>query len=126
MNSSEKVEPRQMHAPSYKWYVLFVLTGVYVFNFIDRQILVIIQPQSPQSTLEVTRQANEIRFENRGNTNVLLSDGRQCASDDPENCTDLPSHRVYAGTSWSLELPHDAPLSYSVRDFEGIRNEVFP
>ena len=27
----------------YRWYVLFVLTGVYVFNFIDRQILVIIQ-----------------------------------------------------------------------------------
>ena len=32
-------------APSnkYRWYVVWVLTGVYIFNFIDRQILVIIQ-----------------------------------------------------------------------------------
>lgn len=27
----------------YKWYVLFILTGVYTFNFVDRQILVILQ-----------------------------------------------------------------------------------
>lgn len=27
----------------YRWYVLFVLTGLYTFNFIDRQILVILQ-----------------------------------------------------------------------------------
>lgn len=30
-------------SPSYRRYVLFVLTGVYAFNFIDRQILVILQ-----------------------------------------------------------------------------------
>ena len=29
----------------YRWYVLVILTGVYIFNFIDRQILVIIQEQ---------------------------------------------------------------------------------
>ena len=29
--------------PTYKWYVLWILTGVYAFNFIDRQILVILQ-----------------------------------------------------------------------------------
>ena len=28
--------------PKYRRYVLFVLTGVYAFNFIDRQILVIL------------------------------------------------------------------------------------
>ena len=30
-------------SPSYKWYVLAILTLVYTFNFIDRQILVILQ-----------------------------------------------------------------------------------
>lgn len=32
-----------MYSKSYKRYVLFILTGVYAFNFIDRQILVILQ-----------------------------------------------------------------------------------
>lgn len=32
----------------YRGYVLFILTGVYVFNFIDRQILVILQESSKQ------------------------------------------------------------------------------
>jgi len=31
------------HSNSYRKYVLFILTGVYAFNFIDRQILVILQ-----------------------------------------------------------------------------------
>lgn len=31
------------YSPKYRRYVLFVLTGVYTFNFIDRQILVILQ-----------------------------------------------------------------------------------
>ena len=31
------------YTPRYKRYVLFILTGVYAFNFIDRQILVILQ-----------------------------------------------------------------------------------
>jgi len=35
--------PDQEYSPSYKRYVLFILTGVYAFNFIDRQILVILQ-----------------------------------------------------------------------------------
>lgn len=29
--------------PKYAWYVLYVLAGVQMFNFIDRQILVVIQ-----------------------------------------------------------------------------------
>ncbi|MGE0385058.1 MAG: spinster family MFS transporter [Gammaproteobacteria bacterium] len=29
--------------PAYRWYVLFVLMGVYTFNFLDRRILVILQ-----------------------------------------------------------------------------------
>lgn len=33
----------QHEKSSYKWYVLTILTIVYVFNFIDRQILVILQ-----------------------------------------------------------------------------------
>jgi predicted MFS family arabinose efflux permease len=35
--------PSATYSKSYKRYVLFILTGVYAFNFIDRQILVILQ-----------------------------------------------------------------------------------
>ncbi|MEM7369867.1 MAG: MFS transporter [Bacteroidota bacterium] len=38
--------------PSYKQYVLLALTGVYIFNFIDRQILVILQ-ESIKEELQV-------------------------------------------------------------------------
>ena len=34
---------KPLFSQRYKAYVLLVLTGVYTFNFIDRQILVIIQ-----------------------------------------------------------------------------------
>ena len=33
----------KVFSPGYRRYVLFILTGVYAFNFIDRQILVILQ-----------------------------------------------------------------------------------
>ncbi len=36
-------EPSNTYSNSYKAYVLLILTGVYTFNFIDRQILVILQ-----------------------------------------------------------------------------------
>ncbi len=36
-------EPTNTYSSSYKAYVLLILTGVYTFNFIDRQILVILQ-----------------------------------------------------------------------------------
>ena len=42
------------------------------------QILAIVQPDEPSSDLNVTRNGQTLVMENRGNTNVLLSDGRQC------------------------------------------------
>ena len=41
MNKTEDQQP--IYSDGYKKYVLLVLTGVYIFNFIDRQILVILQ-----------------------------------------------------------------------------------
>lgn len=41
MPNTEATKP--IYTEKYKKYVLYVLTGVYIFNFIDRQILVILQ-----------------------------------------------------------------------------------
>ncbi len=90
------------------------------------QILTIVQPSEPRSRLAVERDGQQLIFTNEGNTNVLLSDGRQCSPVAPAECEELMSYRVYAGNSWRLDLPYDAPVSYSVRSFDGIKNEVFP
>ncbi len=39
----ESKSTKPQFSENYKWYVLIVLTGTYAFNFIDRQILVILQ-----------------------------------------------------------------------------------
>lgn len=90
------------------------------------QILTIVQPDDPESTLSVNRKGATVSFENKGNTNILLSEGQQCNPRDEEDCRELTSKRLYAGNTWELELPFDAPLSYSVRSFDGIKKEVFP
>ncbi len=89
------------------------------------QILTIVQPTTPHTHLEATRTANKIVFTNSGNSNILLSEGRQCSAADQNNCKDLASRRLYAGNQWELELPFDAPLSYSVRSHDGIKKENF-
>ena len=90
------------------------------------QILAIVQPDHPQSTLSATRDGKIISFSNSGNTNILLSEGKQCNPQDQQECKDLPSRRLYAGNSWQLDLPYDSPVNFSVRSFDGVKTQVFP
>lgn len=43
MKKDTSQQPDPTYSKNYSWYVLFVLTGVYTFNFIDRRILAILQ-----------------------------------------------------------------------------------
>ncbi len=88
------------------------------------QILTIIQPDAPHAELLAKRSGNLVKFENHGNSNILLSEGKQCQPDHAAKCTDLSSRRLYAGNSWDLELPYDGPLAYSVRTFDGIKKQI--
>lgn len=90
------------------------------------QILAIVQPNDPNSTLNAQRNGRMMTFVNNGNTNILFSDGKQCEPDNPDNCTDLTSRRLYANNEWQLELPFDAPVTYSIRSFDGIKTQIFP
>jgi len=87
------------------------------------QILTIVQAKNPSSALTVKREGKSITFRNQGNTNLLLADGRQC--DQNEQCQDLTSKRLYAGNTWMLSLTLDAPVTYSIRSFDGIKKEVY-
>lgn len=89
------------------------------------QILALVQPDKPNSTLNVQRKGRAITFVNNGNTNVLLSDGQQCNPEKPDECTELTSRRLYANNEWQLELPYDSPVTYSIRSFDGIKTQVF-
>ena len=42
-NNQQGLDGEKIMGPNYKYYALLVLTTVYIFNFIDRQILVILQ-----------------------------------------------------------------------------------
>lgn len=89
------------------------------------QILTIVQPSAPESRLIASRTGKRILFSNNGNSNILLSEGRQCDQTTADKCQTLESRRLYAGNSWELELPYDAPVSYSVRGYDGIKQQVF-
>lgn len=90
------------------------------------QILTIVQPDEPTANLIANRNGKSISFTNTGNTNVLLSEGKQCQPNSVDECQELASRRLYAGNSWQQELPYDGPVSYSVRSFDGIKQEVYP
>jgi len=90
------------------------------------QILAIVQPDDPHSRLVAQRDGKKISFSNSGNTNILLSEGKQCSPTDKQECQDLASRRLYAGNSWQLDLPYDAPVTFSVRSFDGVKTQVFP
>lgn len=90
------------------------------------QILTIVQPSLPTSGLVATRKGKSIIFSNKGNSNVLLNEGKQCNLSSADQCESLESHRLYAGNNWELKLPYDAPVSYSVRSFDGIKTQIFP
>ena len=85
------------------------------------QVLAIVLPLNPSPKPVVTRNGNTVVFSNEGNANYLLSDGRQCDPADATKCLDLPGHRVYAQSSWTLKLPFDGPAKYSLRTQVGSR-----
>lgn len=67
-------------------------------------LLLLSRPEAKDSTIEVNRTDTSIQFVNRGNTNVLLRKIVQCDRNDTE-CLDLQPNRLYAGESYSIELP---------------------
>ena len=78
------------------------------------QLLVIQRPLDPSPGLTWTREGHTITFRNDGNTNVLLFNGRQCDGASESSCRELPdARRIYAGTSWRLDLPFDAPVEFT-------------
>lgn len=91
------------------------------------EVLVLAQPQNPTFKLEHEFKENQLIVTNQGNTNVLLQAGSQCPEDqspDDENnqCQEINGKRIYAGNSWSFELPYKTPVTF--RYSIGMENNV--
>ncbi len=78
------------------------------------QVLVLVQPPNPKPNLVANREGNTLHFKNKGNTNILLREGKQCPQDskNEEDCEILRGNRLYAGNEWSVELPSSLPVEY--------------
>jgi len=85
---------------------------------IGYEVLILMQPAKPDSTLATERNGSTISFTNQGNTNVLLREGKQCpnnASSDSEECESLRGKRLYPGNQYSVELPYKSrPVEYQM------------
>ncbi len=87
--------------------------------FVAYQLLIIISPANPKPDLQSRRVGDRLVFENRGNTNFLLHSGRQCPPDidgaiHPEQCTAFEGTRLYPGNLWSVEIPFETPVEFTV------------
>ena len=77
-------------------------TGVKIL--VAYQALVFVRPQNPEYNVAATVSNGKMMFTNSGNMNVVLRNGKYCASE--ENCTDLTDGtRIYAGGRWEMPLP---------------------
>lgn len=92
-------------------------TGVRVM--VGYNLLVIARPVGAEADLTGTRRGDRLTFRNRGSTNALLMRGRQCAPSG-EPCEKLPTKRMYAGNSWTVELPYATETHWTIRTRDGV------
>lgn len=75
--------------------------------------LVTVRPKRMQPNIVLTRRGKEVTAVNKGNTNVVLTYGKQCEAKD--KCKDVPkklSRRLYAGNTWKFTLPEARPVEF--------------
>jgi len=91
---------------------------------IGYDVLVILRPQEPHAVVTGTRSGRSLVFKNTGNTNAELIHGRQCDAAG-KSCVSLPAARLYAGTSWQVELPWDTPAEYTKKIGEKLSSQQY-
>lgn len=76
-------------------------------------VLALLRPANPQPRISGKREGRMLTVRNDGNASAELMNGRQC--DSAEKCADLPGKRLYAGASFTQELPGDGPVEYVMK-----------
>ena len=92
------------------------------------QLLVFVPPVEPRVELEARREGETLHLHNRGNVNIRLFRGRQCAPGEDEaepDCVNAESVRLYPGNERAIELPRDAAVEYRIQADGRTRTRTF-
>ncbi|GAA4652663.1 hypothetical protein GCM10023116_49470 [Kistimonas scapharcae] len=91
------------------------------------QALVFIRPANPKYDVVAEWKGNKIVFTNQGNMNAVLRNGKFCTSKKDDSCTPLSEGtRLYAGQSWTLELPNaKGYVRYGLFDGQFEKTKIF-
>ena len=87
-------------------------------------LLVMLRPRNPKPNLVTKRTGRTVTFQNTGNTNALLFNGRQCDKSG-KKCKTLPVKRLYANATWKLKLDRDTPVEYYIRSGRTTQKKTF-
>ena len=77
-------------------------------------VLVLVRPSVPEAHVTAARIGRKLTFSNSGNVSVEIVDGRQCTAR-TEKCAELPGKRLYPSASWTVDLPSDLPVEYTLK-----------
>ena len=81
---------------------------------IGYDVLVLVRPTFANPEIVASRREGQLTIRNEGNVSVELIDGRACG-ETGQDCTDLPSKRLYAGAEWSQPISSNATVEYSLK-----------
>lgn len=98
--------------------------GIAVRVLFGFDALVMVRPSQPVTQLVGVRTGKHLVLENKGNTNTILFDGRQCDSAG-NNCRELPADRLYAGNRRTIDLPYDAPVIFRYQSLDSLQELHF-
>lgn len=87
------------------------------------QALVIVPPQNAEADLSYEKGDGVLTFTNSGNSYIKLENGQICGQL-LSSCEDLMATRLYAGNTWSVELPFDGQVTYRAVNDSGVRSLV--
>jgi P pilus assembly chaperone PapD len=89
-------------------------SGMGVRIVVAYQVLVFVAPRQTRVELDTRREGNRLLLTNRGNVNILLSNGSHCPLPGALNCDELQGRRLYPGNEWTVDLPGNGPVQFDV------------
>lgn len=98
--------------------------GISLKVLVGYQLLVVVSPREPTYAYDGQRTGKQLFLRNSGNSNVFFYDGKQC--DAAGDCTRVETLRLYPDNSRTIELPRDAPVTFSMTSGKSTESRTFP
>ena len=92
--------------------------------FVGYDTLVIVRPEILEDKITYKREGQTLSITNEGNTSQEFFEGRQCDAVG-KVCAELPAKRLYAGATWTQELPLQSKATYKTAIAEVVKQMEF-